>query len=263
MTFSAFPKPSIGIIGGRGQFGRWCQNLFERLGHSVCLSDVGTDLSNEDLVRRVEVVIVSVPIGVTGAVLAEVLPVVRSEQLLIDLTSVKTPFVQQLLTAPCEVLSLHPMFAPSTPSQGQTCVTCRVRAGKLSQYFEDAISAEGITLTEMSPEEHDRMMAVVQGLTHFQAIAGAHCMAVLGFDTAQSLRIASPVYRMRLAMMGRILEQNPRLYAEIQIFNPFVREVLLALLESSRKLSDIIDRGDVDGFVREFESARSRLGKFP
>ena len=261
MTLATAPKPSIGIIGGRGQFGQWCQALFERLGHTISLSDVGTDLSNEELVTRVEVVIVSVPIGVTGAVLERIIPLLRAEQLLMDLTSVKTPFTKHLLAAPCEVLSLHPMFAPSTPSNGQTCVVCRIRPGGASQYFLDALIAEGIALVEMTPEDHDRMMAVVQGLTHFQAIAGEHCMAMLGFDTEESLRIASPVYRMRLAMMGRILEQNPRLYAEIQIFNPYVREVVSALLESSRKLADVIDRRDVDAFVEMFDGARSRLRK--
>jgi prephenate dehydrogenase len=114
----------------------------------------------------------------------------------------------------------------------------------------------------MSPEAHDRMMAVVQGLTHFQAIAAAHCMEALDFDPGASLESASPVYRLRLAMIGRILAQNPRLYAEIQIFNPFVREVLEQLQRSHERLMEFVIARDVDGFAAEFERVRGRLGSF-
>jgi prephenate dehydrogenase len=114
----------------------------------------------------------------------------------------------------------------------------------------------------MSTESHDRMMAVVQGLTHFQAIAAAHCMATLGFNPDESWRFASPVYRLRLAMIGRILAQNPRLYAEIQIFNPFVRDVLQTLSRSHETLARFVELKDVDGFVREFERVRESLGSF-
>jgi prephenate dehydrogenase len=105
-------------------------------------------------------------------------------------------------------------------------------------------------------------MAVVQGLTHFQAIAAAHAMATLEFIPEDTLESASPVYRLRLAMVGRILAQNPRLYAEIQVYNPYVREVLVALEESSRLLQGFVERRDVDGFVAEFERARDALGTF-
>jgi prephenate dehydrogenase len=114
----------------------------------------------------------------------------------------------------------------------------------------------------MTPEAHDKMMAVVQGLTHFQAIAAAHCMEALGFDPGSSLESASPVYRLRLAMIGRILAQNPRLYAEIQIFNPFVREALEQLRSSQERLMGFVTAADVDGFVAEFERVRDTLGSF-
>jgi len=114
----------------------------------------------------------------------------------------------------------------------------------------------------MEPEEHDRMMAVVQGLTHFQAISAAHCMMRLGFDIEASVEISSPVYRLRLAMIGRILGHDPRLYAEIQTHNPYIPDILRALAESSSLLQERVETKNADGFVAECEKIRSSFGEF-
>lgn len=254
---------TVGIIGGRGQLGSWCGKLFRDLGCSVLVADVGTELTTSALVSQVEVVVVTVPIGVTGEVIKEISPQLREEQLLVDLTSVKTPFVPEMERSKAEVLSVHPMFAPSLASTaGQSCVVCRVRVGCKSRWFEDVLRGAGLRLVEMTPDAHDRTMAIVQGLTHFQAIVAGHCMAAMGFQPSESLATASPVYKARLAMIGRILSQNPRLYAEIQIFNPYVRSVLSQVQRSSEKLAGFVEARDVEGFAQEFVRVREALGGF-
>ena len=254
---------TVGIIGGKGQLGGWCADLFQQRGYPLLIADRDTEQANLELVERASIVVVSVPIGVTGDVLREIQGSLRPNQLVVDLTSVKTPFVPIMESAKAEVLSVHPMFAPSLSSKsGQTCISCEVRCGKLAETFLSVLRDEGLRVVSMSPEAHDRMMAVVQGLTHFQAIAAAHCMEALDFDPGASLESASPVYRLRLAMIGRILAQNPRLYAEIQIYNPFVREVLEQLRRSHERLMGFVVTRDVDGFVAEFERVRARLGSF-
>jgi prephenate dehydrogenase len=254
---------SVGVIGGRGQLGSWLARLLGKHGVAVSIADIGTDLSNIELVKNSEVVVVSVPIGVTDQVLREIAPHVRSDQLVLDLTSVKTPFVPVLESLRGEVLSLHPMFSPSVATlEGQSCVVCPLREGMLGLFFRHILEQEGVRLVTMSPDEHDRTMAVVQGMTHFQAIVAGHCMTELGFNPLESLAVASPVYRVRLAMIGRILAQDARLYAEIQIFNPFVREALSALERSTRVFQRAIEEKDVATFAAEFERARHGLGGF-
>ncbi len=263
MTNSLYPSYRVGIIGGLGQLGSWCGNLFREIGCKVLVTDVGTELTNTALVPQVNVVVVTVPIGVTGAVLEEICPQLREDQLLVDLTSVKTPFVTEMERSKAEVLSAHPMFAPTLASTaGQSCVVCRVRVGDKSRWFEDVLREAGLRLVEMTPDSHDRTMAIVQGLTHFQAIVAGHCMAAMGFQPSESLATASPVYKARLAMIGRILAQNPRLYAEIQIFNPYVRSVLAHVQRSSELLAGFVEAQDVDGFAREFVRVREALGGF-
>ncbi len=263
MTYPSSKGKDVGVIGGQGAFGQWFVRLFERYGYEVVVSDQHTQISNSELVRASKIVVVAVPIGATRAVLQEVAEVVRSEQLVIDLTSVKSPFVETLRALPSEVLSLHPMFSPIVSSHaGQSCVVNRLRVGELSACVEELLIREQLKLVEMEAEPHDRMMAVLQGLTHFQAIAAAHCMRSLGFSPDTSLQIASPVYRLRLDMIGRIIGQNPRLYAEIQMYNPYVREVLEELERSSTLLASLIKEHDTHGFIAEFEASRDAMGGF-
>ena len=263
MEPNAFSGRTVGIIGGHGAFGRWCVHLFEQAGCEVRSSDIGTELSNEDVAEWAEIVVLAVPIGVTAPVLESVGPKLRTQKLLVELTSVKTPFERHLSALACEVLSLHPMFSPSIRScEGQSCVVTRHRPAATGDSLLALLHDRNISLVEMSVEEHDRTMAVIQGLTHFQAIAAAHCMNALGFDLQKSLSVASPVYRLRLSMIGRIIAQDPRLYAEIQMHNPYVSPVIEALASSSQTLADLIARKDLEAFITEWGASKKAFGEF-
>ena len=257
-------KQVVGVIGGRGAFGQWCVQLFEAHGHPVQISDINTPLSNAELIRSSAIVVVAVPIGATAAVLREVSEHVGASALVVDLTSVKTPFVDLLSRIPTEVLSLHPMFSPRLRDpRGQVCVACGpigVTGG--SKYVEELLVDVGLDIVRMTYDEHDRTMAVVQGLTHLQSLAAAHCLAALGFDPGASLAVASPVYQIRMAMIGRVVAQDPRLYAEIEMFNPYVKAVLKQLESSQKRLTTLIEQCDVAQFADEISAVRTAFGPF-
>src|SRR3989344_4223645 len=81
----------VGIVGINGRFGQMLKGFFEQLGCSVIGSDEknSTGLSNAEVVLQSEVVVFSVPIKSTPAVIRSVLPSIRETQLLMDVTSVK------------------------------------------------------------------------------------------------------------------------------------------------------------------------------
>ena len=115
----------IGIIGGNGSFGQWLVNFFESLGYEVLISDVGTQLTNEQVVEQSKVVIFSVPISKTVEVIKEMAPFSREGTLWLDITSLKTDAVNAMLKSKASVIGMHPMFKPSSLSmRGQTVVPC-------------------------------------------------------------------------------------------------------------------------------------------
>ena len=61
-------KPLIGIIGGKGKMGSYFVDFFKRNKYEVLVSDRKTELSNEALAKKADVVIVTVPVDRTTEV---------------------------------------------------------------------------------------------------------------------------------------------------------------------------------------------------
>ena len=215
-----------GIIGGTGKMGRLFVPVFERAGYEVCVSGSSTTVTNATIARTCDLVIVSVPIHDTVRIINEIAPHLREDQLLCDFTSLKSDPVRAMLRSKAEVIGLHPMFGPTVSSiSGQTIVMCPARTAdaRLDQ-LKSIFLKEGAICTITTPEEHDRMMAIVQGLTHFVTICLADTIRRLGVDIQETEKFMSPVYQIELSLMGRLLSQDPAMYADILEQNPFVPE---------------------------------------
>jgi len=265
------------IVGGTGETGSWFARYFRDRGFDVCIwgpsgkfhvADAlgvryARDLMSE--VAESDIVVLSVPIDRTPEVAGRIGPAMRSGSLLMDLTSLKVEPVRAMVesTHPdVEVLGAHPMFGPTMPSiRGQTVIITPVegRWGRWSSHIREILERDGARVEVLTPEEHDRMMAVVQALTHFSYIAVGSTLRALDFDVSRSRRFMSPVYEVMLDFVGRILDQNPELYASIQM-NPFAKEVRRVFIEECLRLSDAVDHGDLEGFMRTMREAAEHFG---
>ncbi|MDP2690998.1 MAG: prephenate dehydrogenase/arogenate dehydrogenase family protein [bacterium] len=260
-------KPLIGIIGSEGKMGKAFSQLFVSREFEVIGADLNTDLSGEQVARKADILIFSVPITRTVEVIRELSPLAKSGALIADFTSIKSPAVQALLeSAPesCEVLGLHPMFGPEFGSdlKQQVIVSCPVRSGTLAEQLLDFFRSEGAHIKECSAEEHDRMMSLIQGITHISAIATGMAMKKLGFQINKSLDFSSPIYKLRLDMVGRVLSQSPELYAEIAIENPLTEQSLTAYQEAITLLMKTVQERDENRFVQAFREAADFMGDF-
>jgi len=253
------------IIGGTGKLGGLFRKIFEEEGFEVLVSSRTTSLSKEELIRKSDIIIISVPIKSTIPVIREITPFIKEGKLLMDLTSLKVGPINEMLKSKADVLGAHPLFAPSIGDvRGQTIILCpqRISNKELYQKLNFIFTNRGANIVEMTPEEHDKMMAVIQGLTHFSAIALCHCMKDLNFDIKKSFECTSPVYRLTLDMAGRILNQEPELYADISLLNPITPEILLQYIKSAETLFKKIQTKDREGFIKFFEEASQYLGDF-
>jgi len=253
-----------GIIGGTGKMGKLFVPVFERAGYEVLVSGRSTPLTNARLAKLCDIVIVSVPIHDTVRVIKEIAPVLTKDQLLCDFTSLKTLPVAAMLESEASVIGLHPVFGPTVPSlRQQTIIVCPARAPEETLHsLLSLFSREGAHCTLTTPEHHDRMMAVVQGLTHFVTLCMADSVRRLGLDIETTLAFTSPVYQIELSLVGRLLSQDPLLYADILQQNPYVPDVLSICTSSADDLSDIVNSKDPERF-REFFLRNSRhLGQY-
>ena len=257
----------IGIIGGFGGMGSLFRGVFERAGIEVICSGINTFYSNRYLAAKCDIVIVSVPIHETIKVIEEIAPIMNKNQLLCDFTSIKTAPVEAMLKSEAQVMGLHPMFGPSVASiKGQTIVASPVRCRDSDKkLLFDIFENEGASVCIMTPQEHDRVMGIVQGLVHFATLSVAEAVRntlesakssgdSLTLDTVIS--VMSPVYRIEMGLIGRILGQDAGLYGDILKMNPAVVPVIEEMSSAVSRLKAIVEDSsnksfeDFDEFFR-------------
>lgn len=256
------PK-TVAIIGGQGGMGRCLARMFADLGHVVMVADLETDLTPVEAARHADVVIISVPIATTEQVIRELGPHVRPDALLMDVTSVKgAPLRAMLESTAASVLGTHPMFGPNVHSlQGQRVVLCSGRGEDWEAWARTMFEARGLTVTDADADQHDRAMAVVQVLNHYQTQVYGLTLARLGVPVEESLRFASPAYLMELYVAGRHFVQSPGLYGPIEMLNPRTAEVTAAFKASAAELADVLARADQPAFEGLFDEVRAYYGE--
>ena len=267
---SKLPTPNsqltIAIVGARGKMGSAFSQLFRK--HKLNVLEVEFDTPEPTtVVSQADIVLFSVPISSTTEVIASLVPSMKPGALVCDLTSIKIPAVNAMKdNSPddSEILGLHPMFGPHAVGDmtSQVIAACPERSGPLSRLLIQLFKSEGAVIKETTPEEHDRMMSIIQGLTHLSSIATAMALRQLGFQFKNSLEFSSPIYRLRLEMIGRILSQDAQLYADIAIENPLTQDSLRAYQNAIEQLANLLNKHDTAGFVQEFQEAANYLGSF-
>jgi chorismate mutase/prephenate dehydrogenase len=187
---------------------------------------------------------------------------VPADALLADVTSRKAePMAAMLAAHPGPVVGLHPMFGPTIGSLAkQVVVRCAGREDEAAAWLIDQLRIWGAAVVDADPEGHDRAMALVQALRHFTTFVYGRHLQQEDADLAAMLAVSSPIYRLELAMTGRLFAQDPELYADI-IFGS-TEGCALAERYGARfaEALDMYRRGDRDEFRREFASVRDWFG---
>lgn len=256
--------PSVLVVGGGGQMGRLVGRALGERGARVAVLERDDGQDRAAVVKAADLVVLAVPMGAAVEVARELGPWVREDALLCDINSLKGE-ICEVMGEVCrgEVLGMHPMFGPTVASLlRQKWVLCPVRPGRWSRWLEGELGSLGLEILRSEPREHDRMMSAVQVLVHFHTLVMGEALRRAGLGVEESLRFTSPIYRIELAVVGRLFGQDPDLYAEIEMSNPYGREVLGHFLEATLGLKEIIEAGDRDAFRGVFGEVAEHFGEF-
>ncbi len=254
---------TIAIVGGKGGMGQCMARLFGDLGHAVMIADVDTELTPIEAAEHADVVVISVPIEKTEEVIRAVGPHVREDALLMDVTSVKqAPLDAMLASTKASVAGTHPMFGPNVHSLvGQRVVLCSGRGSKWEDWLRRMLGARGLVVTDATAEQHDRAMAIVQVLNHYQTQVYGLTLARLGVPLQETLQFTSPAYLMELYVAGRHFMQSPSLYGPIEMRNPRTPEVTAAVQAAASELAEVLAAKDQAGFEAIFAEVRACYGE--
>lgn len=261
-------NPSLGqvvVIGGAGALGKVFVGLFERSGYQVTVVEQEDWQSGDaqQTLSQAALVIVAVPINVTEHVIAQ-LTMLPEDCILADITSIKDKPLKAMLEAhQGPVVGLHPMFGPDAPGMiKQVVVVCDGRQQQRYRWLIDQMRIWGATIHQSTSQEHDKAMAYIQVMRHFNTfVYGAHLRGE-NPDLESLTMFSSPIYRLELAMVGRLFAQAPALYADIIFNNPDNFALLRRFYDRFGLALTLLEQGDKDAFIAQFSDIGQWFGEY-
>lgn len=243
--------PTIGrvvVAGGSGAVGSLFAEQLQDSGNDVVIVDRATpgpahrvtrfvrgDISDPgaevaEAVRTADALLLCVPEPVALVAIGRLVKTLRPDALLVDTLSAKSTVVPALhatgtIAAKTEALSLNPMFAPSLGFAGHPVASVIVRDGKRVRALLDLIEQWGARVVTVTADQHDRVAAAAQALTHAAVIAFGAALTELDVDIADLDRMGPPPHTALLSLLARIASGAPEVYWDVQAANPTPRRL--------------------------------------
>lgn len=265
------------VAGGCGAVGRLFVDALRRSDREVLVVDpaadptapgtlradlTSPDAALADALAGADLVVLAVPEVIAGAALPVLARLLPPHTLLVETLSVKTPIAAALRThrPGHPALGLNPMFAPDLGLPGRPVAAVRHHDGPAVEQFVTLLREWGATVVEIGADDHDRITAAVQVLTHAAILAFGVALETLDVPPVAA-QLAAPPHTVLRALLGRITEGAPEVYHDIQLTNPYAVAARRALAEAVTELDAATD--SLPAFSALLDRARTGLGDGP
>ena len=254
---------SIVIVGGNGQLGGLFKRMFELSGYQVKILGSQDWDNAEDILKNAGMVVVSVPIHLTDSVIKK-LPALPDDCILCDLTSIKAEPLTAMLEAHAgPVVGLHPMFGPDIPSMAKQVIICSDgRSPETYQWLLKQFEIWGASICAIDAEEHDDGMTLIQALRHFTSFAYGSHLSKENPNLDTLVQLSSPIYRLELAMVGRLFAQDPDLYGDIIMSSQRNIDMIKRFHQRFGGAIEILEHRNKAEFVKQFNSVSQWYGDY-
>jgi prephenate dehydrogenase len=266
----------VAIIGGSGKMGRWCANFLLKDGYEVVITgrnerklleakrQLGVEVAtNVEAAKQAEVIIISVPVDNFEEVVEQICPYTHPEQVIIDITSIKAFPVETMHKHIKRgiVLGVHPMFGPGArgiANQSFVLTPTNEEETALAQKAKEYLETRGARASLMTPDEHDEMMAVILGLSHFIAIVSADTL--LSFDKLKQMRaIGGSTFKLLLTLAEGVISENPEFYTSLQMNLPNIAEIEKLFQRRAKTWADLVENKEKEKFAQRMNALKNRL----
>ncbi len=214
----------VAIVG----FGRFGKTLKKLLENDFELTIINR--KNAEEIVKSEVVFYCIPISSFESVIKSHKKYFKDNHLLIDVLSVKMHpkkvFEKYLRNLKTQALLTHPMFGPDSSKNGFSglpMILDQYRTNNENYYFwKNFFIKKGLKVVEMSAQEHDRLAANSQGVTHFIG------RLLEKFKFKKTL-IDSLGAKKLQEVMEQTCNDTWQLFSDLQNYNPYTKSMLTKL----------------------------------
>ena len=283
--FSKVAIIGIGMIGSSIALNLKRHHLTETL--SVCDINLSyikqayeMELADEyeyDVTRVVEdadIVIICTPVKTFGDIASKICPIMKKKAILTDVGSVKEEVIREIvphLRKDIYFVPAHPVAGSekSGPAAGDVNVfegRWNIITPLMEYTNETAIltvkrmwEAFGMRMTEMTPEHHDRNMAIVSHLPHFLAYNMVYTASEIEKEMDQEIiKYSAGGFRDSTRMAG----SSPEMWRDIFMSNEkALFETLDSYIKNLLYLRDLVSRHDGDKLLELFSKTREIRAK--
>lgn len=251
----------IAIIGADGKMGVWLSDHLSKLGHTVVSFDDRKG-DSPSVLKEADMVIVSVPVSKTAEVIRNALRNMRKGAKIIEIASMKTGIHPEMVKAAengFNALSLHPLFGPSVKDlrEKTVAVVPVVDAARESRWAAELFP--GVSIVEVEPERHDRLMVHVLSLPYLVNLALAATMGDTDLDLLK--RLAGTSFTVQYTLIQSVAGETTSLVHALLSENRFLEEAAEAMISNMRDIMEAT--GARDEFKTLHESIREPLTADP
>ncbi|MEE4295540.1 MAG: bifunctional chorismate mutase/prephenate dehydrogenase [Wenzhouxiangella sp.] len=257
------------VIGGAGLLGSWLVGFLDSQGFAVSVADPKACPETPGMFRDwreaptgAELVVVSTPPGASAAII-DGLAARRVPGLVFDVGSIKSPLIPALRNAAragLNICSVHPMFGPDTQLLSGRHVLVMDAGSRAAVDEAAALFADTMAdVVEVDLDEHDRLMALVLGLSHAVNVAFFTALVRSGIEAEQLAGISSTTFKRQLDIARDVAAENPDLYHEIQRLNQHGGLARRALAEAVHVLSEASEDDEPLAFAELMKAGRRFL----
>lgn len=254
------------ILGGCGAFGSFYAKMLKKRKFNVFIKDLDDDFTKkfcedngfnffDENYSKIDLIIISVPNKTAPIIVKEISKKAKKGTLICDFCSVKSSVfleLEKLIGKGFELASIHPMHGPRISSISQySVIIIPIEVGEKFENLINFFKQEKASLIKSNPIEHDKILAIVQGLTHYSQIISAKLIKENEFSLHRLREFGSPNFDLFITLISRVLLQNPTLYAQIQTENPFNLEMRKQFLENVILLNKISEEKNNECLEKE------------
>jgi len=232
---------SLGII-GIGRFGQMLGKIFaddfivKGYDANPVSKDIGIKMTDLESVLKERTIILAVPIRDFKDLVMKISPQLKKPCTVIDVCSVKVFPVNVMkdnLPKSIDIIGTHPLFGPDSyhRSDHLKIMMCDVQEKEDSFLFWSSyFVSKGFQVIEMSPEEHDKLAARTQGITHF---IGRSLMNAGVNPTSIDTLGFSELYK----VIEQTCNDSWELFKDLQNYNPYTQTMIDDLENSIAEIS--------------------------
>jgi prephenate dehydrogenase len=195
------------------------------------------------------IVINAVSLQYTIQAFEEIIPFLKKDCILSDITSVKNGLQDFYLNSERRFVSTHPMFGPTfanirdLSNENAIIISESDEMGKL--FFKDFFSKVGLKIFEYSFRVHDQKIAYSLSIPFASSLVFASVM--------KKQEAPGTTFKKHMSIAKGLLGEDENLLAEI-LLNPYTHEQIEKIIEKMKSIIGLINTKDKEGikaFVKE------------